>query len=76
MDTLHNALKTYQQALLDTAAGDLILRQAGLPLPEPKAAAAAAASARHAVLAAAKNVTAEQFTGELMAAGFCQAVTA
>lgn len=67
---LHDALDAYRKALLDTAAGDLMARKAGGPLPSPVQAAHAAAMARKDVLDAARNLSAERFTAELMAANF------
>jgi hypothetical protein len=67
---LQDALKRYRTALLETAFADLACRVADLPLPDPRVAAAPAAAARKEVLLAARNVSAEQFTAEMMAAGF------
>lgn len=65
---LTEALQRYRTVLLEVAVGDLLARQACTP---PSAGAAAdAAIARKAVLDAAANLSAEQFTAALMASGF------
>lgn len=69
---LHAALRHYRTVLLETAAGDLFVRVADLPLPNAREAATASIDARREVLRLASKVSAERFTAEVMAAGFTQ----
>lgn len=62
------AVQRYRSALLEMAAGDLMARKAGTP--QTASAAASAQIARRDLLDCAKNLSVEQFTAALMAAGF------
>jgi hypothetical protein len=66
--TLQTALAQYRAALLETASGDLFARKAGLP--QSADGARAVLEARTAVMAAARNLSNDQFVAEVMAAGF------
>lgn len=62
MSKLNQALARYQSALLSTAVGDLIARKSGAV----QGPAFELLAARDAVIVAAKDLSAEQFTAALM----------
>lgn len=71
-EKLHAALRAYRTALLETAAGDLFARKADQPSLAGYTVSVSVAPLRAAVLEAAKNVSAEEFTAHMMAVGFVQ----